>query len=252
MIPKRLPLLALLTCVLGTTFLSAQVTFTITATANSTAEGYTSGASYTFIFTTDGSRSATDYGSAGSYQGSPYYETTLSSETDIWSSISGTGLAGSYITPSGDATFSKLNVTGSPGLTFEATDETESGGEDPLYTGDIGLNSLGGTDLVSIRANVSGSPFPDFSEGNLDSDVATYFSDFTGTYSSPFSGDDWLQLQFYTNGDGSPENYSAWFTVNSVRIATSAVPEPGTYALIFGCGVLGWAGWRRRRSQLAA
>lgn len=37
------------------------------------------------------------------------------------------------------------------------------------------------------------------------------------------------------------------FNVTSMQINPSAVPEPSTYALLFGLGVLGLAVWRRRR-----
>ena len=38
-----------------------------------------------------------------------------------------------------------------------------------------------------------------------------------------------------------------YFGIDNVTLSVSAVPEPSTYAVIFGAGALGFAAWRRRR-----
>lgn len=77
------------------------------------------------------------------------------------------------------------------------------------------------------------------SVGLYNSSMSLLWSD-SGTYTGGALDD--FQLQF-----GAP-NVTNYALIDSVAI-TSAVPEPATYAVWFGCASLGLVAWRRRRRQ---
>ncbi|HEY9247667.1 MAG TPA: PEP-CTERM sorting domain-containing protein, partial [Rariglobus sp.] len=64
---------------------------------------------------------------------------------------------------------------------------------------------------------------------------------------------DWDGVTTFTAGDFSYVNladgYAGVFAINGSRLefTTSAIPEPATYAALFGAGALGLALFRRRR-----
>ncbi len=68
------------------------------------------------------------------------------------------------------------------------------------------------------------------------------FDTITHTYISDFTGDFFVGPSTY-QADGINVSFD-----NLTYTGTSAVPEPSTYAAIFGSAVLGLAIWRRRRS----
>ena len=49
-------------------------------------------------------------------------------------------------------------------------------------------------------------------------------------------------------GGGSTGSNDFRYTITSIALTTSAIPEPATYAALFGLGVLGMAAFRRRRT----
>lgn len=204
---------------------SAQIVFTVQATANSTALGYTAGQSATFTFT------LRDFGATpavGSAPGDRYFwtEETLT-QPEIFSSVSGTGLAGTWSRPSasGGAPFSELTVYNDNSFKLYA-------GSDVPPTG-LTVNGSG-VRVVTFYATYTGLTFSGFT--NTLPNPVTYLSNYLGTYSASST---WNARVF----DATFQN--ADFTVNSITIA-SAVPEPATYAVLAGAAALGLALWRRR------
>jgi hypothetical protein len=255
--PRSLGACALLvSLLLSFASVSAQtVTFTITATSTTGDYGYTNNASYTFIFTADGSRSASDYGSQGEYGVSPSYIISLGTEVDLWTSISGTGVSQTYVTPGSDMRRSEISMGyygGGRELLLSAQNETESGGG--LATGSIGLALLDGSvDLSRIyTSDLLSNNLPDFQTGSVSGNLATFFSAFTGTYNGPFTDISSsplpsVRLAFLGSDGEGPINTDIAFTITSVAITVTPVPEPGTYAALAGLAALAFVVVRRRR-----
>lgn len=66
---------------------------------------------------------------------------------------------------------------------------------------------------------------------------------------APFNGGMGLRFYAVTNGDAGVVNPGTLYYDN---FSVSAIPEPSTYAAIFGVGALGFVMWRRRRANAAA
>lgn len=64
----------------------------------------------------------------------------------------------------------------------------------------------------------------------------------------------WSVVDYFVFSSNAGANWSQGATGSafkfSVQATTAAVPEPSTYALIFGAGALGFAAWRRRRAAV--
>jgi hypothetical protein len=79
---------------------------------------------------------------------------------------------------------------------------------------------------------------------------------FTGEAVFDLSGAQYSTLVSLLPAQGASGNLVMWNTFDyplgtwSVTGAASAVPEPSTYALIFGLGALGLAAWRRRSQSV--
>lgn len=215
---------------------SAQTVFTITATAGSTTNNYTSGSSYTFVFTL--SSGSTFSGPRNSDRSSFQDESTA--DNQLWSSVGGTGLLGTYVRPLGNATdpFSIAEAALSPhydprGLYLVAA-------TDQNVTQSIGVTTLSGTNISYLEVSVDDAALPSWTMAGTGTAPSTYFAGYAGTYTG-FSGtNDTVKMNDVSG------NSILSFTVTSVGI--TAVPEPSTYAALAGLAALGFVGWRRRKS----
>lgn len=224
---------------------SAQVTFTVTATANATAENYTSGNAYTFIFTMGDFTNLSATGSTSYSQPTlTFYQEENTGADQLWSSVGGTGLAGSYVRPTGNYNDPASSIQTSIPSYSDYNALSISVGTDQDVTQTIGLTTLSGTSLSYIYIHLDDAILPTWAMNGGNPTTTTpeaYFSAYVGTYTGVTATDTDNMLEFY-NASGTKFLY---FTVTSVAI--SAVPEPSTYAAMFGVSALALAAWRRRR-----
>ena len=210
----------------------AQVTFNVTATADSTGFGYTAGQTVHFIFQTTTANISGNAGS-GFNASQNYWVEDFTSSVQLFTSVSGTGLAGTFTRPtasSGDP-FSVVAAypPGYSQLTLLASAET--GGSS------IGLTA-GGYAVTSLRADLLDWG-QTFTMPGVYTPLATYFASYAGTHALNPGG----YVEFFAAG--SPVD----FTPTSITI--SAVPESSTYALVFGVIGLAAAQCLRRRPRAA-
>jgi hypothetical protein len=132
------------------------------------------------------------------------------------------------------------------------------------------------TYTLSVRMGyVSGSALPGIATYSLDlgtinggtftslantSNVASLITNFgadetnsitaTATFTTGASGlsPDNIAVRWMSTNAGSPGVNADYFGFDNATLSVAAVPEPATYALWLGAGVLGVAAWRRRRS----
>lgn len=215
--------------------LPAQIVFTVTGSANTSAAGYSIGQPYTFVFT---SLTAFADNLDSNFQANTnYWAEENAAEHQIWSSVTSTSLSGSYTRPAGNYTQSFLQVTDSPGLSFGAGSDNGSGAN-------IGLITPNTTLLGTIVVTTSDSPpasLPTFTFPSGFSDPVGYFASRNGTY----TGFDTASLIWIYNSGGTPV---VSFHVTSLTINATPVPEPAAYAACCGLGALCLAAWRRRRN----
>ena len=212
----------------------AQVTFTITGTANANtaAYGYNVGQAYTFVFTIPGNYSSPN--SAFTANSSHIYadeDTTL--DTNLFTSISGSGLAGTFVRPT-DATTAPYSQVGTSNVT-----------ELQIYVGSdtgshIGLATLNVTSLEHIRVTTLNGP--NFAFPGTYETPASYFQTYVGSYTTSTGG---IYL-----GD-SVNNEPASFVMTNLTIAVTPVPEPATDAVWAGLIGLGVVQVVRRRRKAA-
>jgi hypothetical protein len=210
-----------------TSVLSAQVMFTVTGTADSTAEGYLSGQSYTFTYITFPSYPNTESSVFSDTTNAWSEETT--DDSQLWSALSGDGLTGSLVRPVSTffAPYSYINVSDSFSV-FAGSDSDEA----------IGLLTPEGNPIGGLYMNIIGGDLPAFVHDESYHDVMDYFSAYEGSY-TPDAG----FFNIYTPGVFSDPIIS--FTVTNATI--TVVPEPSTYALL-GLGLASVALLRRRRA----
>lgn len=221
---KKLLLLALILG--GTVTLPAQIVFTIHATANSTALGYTAGQPLTFNVTLNAAPIASQAAQPGNYVS---WGEELVSQTQIFTNVAGTGVSGSWVRPTA--------VDGSP---WSAIQVNSSGG---LYIGvgsDFGSNGItvgGSTPTFWFYAVYPTLPVGFLSAQNLVTEANAVFAGLVGTYTSS-------STVFGQISAGS----SVGLTVNDIVISggAAAVPEPATWGAALGAFALGLAAWRRR------
>lgn len=219
---------------------SAQITFTFTATADADGRGYTKDQPYTFTFTLGTFTNLSDSFSRSSF--TQYREETTNYD-QLWASVGGSGLGGSFVRPTGDSQdpYSLLQAI-APGNNnaIRLIASTEG-----YATKTVGLTALSGNSLSGISAYLEDAALPAWPMGQGEPTPTTpydYFSVYAGnTYTGFTSGSEdkiWLV--------GAAPYFSISFTITSLTIG-SAVPEPSTYAALFGVAALGVAVWRRRK-----
>jgi len=216
---------------------SAQTVFTVTATANSTTDNYTSGNSYTFVFT---------LGSGSTFSGAytsdrTSFQDESTADNQLWSAVGGTGLLGSYV-----------RAVGAPGDPFNIAEAalppnySNQGlylvaGTEQIASPTIGLTTLSGTSLSWMEVSIDDSVLPSWTMAASGTAPATYFSGYTGTYTG-FTDANTDTVKLYNAIGGG-----LILTFDVTSVAISAVPEPSTYAAALGLAALAFAGWRRRK-----
>lgn len=219
---------------------SAQIVFTVTGTANSSAEGYTMGNSYTFVFTSAASFANADY--SGFDSGGNLHREELDTDPQMWTAIGGTGRVGTYVRPTStpDDPYSYLFNNAN---NLELRVGKDSG---PA----IGLTTLNGTEIGVLNASITGGNMPTFALPGVyvePFNASTgYWASYLGTYSG-FSGGG-NQITLY-NSTYSSELVT--FTTTALTISAAAVPEPSTYAALAGLAALGLVAFRRRHANAA-
>ncbi len=210
------------TLALASTAYSANVTLTFIGTATTNSYGYTNGQNVSFSFVlndTDMTVASLDPNFI------EFMDESLSTNTDIWSSVSGTGLTGTWTRPStsNEDPYSRMTYYSSGRLRVMAAADFSN----------IGL-SAGGTTLSYINFDVELSGFSPTDFASTDN-PSEYLSDYLGTYS-------------VDNG------YSAAFVSgNNIfdfsQVVISAVPEPSESAVAAGLGVFALVALRRLRKR---
>lgn len=226
-------LLSVITFLASAAAASAQVTFTITATANGGGFGYTPGQVVTFSFTTTGADLTGNIHNGNAFVAGSHnlWSEDFTSDTQLFTAVSATGFSGTYTRPSGSGDpFSAVDavVPGFGQLSLQVKSEAFS-------SPSIGFTA-GGFAVSSIVANQLdwGQSFP--APGTY-TPLNTYFAPYVGTHSLNPGG--YVELFFNT----TPFD----FTPSSITI--SVVPEPWSYAALFGFAALGLAAHRRRRAR---
>jgi len=210
-----------------------QILFTFSGTASGDGLGYTDGQAVTFSFliadnapvlTADGQNSVTweDFG-VGSQQ--------------LIQSITGTGITGTWLAPVNGSDYnSKFYISHSPNEQFYLTTNTFDYNASPVNIGGLQVN---GYDVGQIIIQEWGANSLGFGTLPSSGSPVDLLSGMTGSYNVSLSAD------IYDIGD----NNNLSFSITNVTIsAMSAVPEPSTYAAIFGAlALVGTIYLRRRR-----
>lgn len=229
--------LAVLPCVA-----TAQVTFTVTGTINTTAEGFTAGDVVTFSWTLIQSPSPGQPGSVNNVSNFYWIDETAGTDSPLFASVTGSPLSGTYVRSSSSPA-SRMSVASTNMLSIKSGNWS-----DPLgltYNGNAVTN-------ITMDARFTGLTF-DLStgvDGQPPPDANTYFATYAGTYTElDYSSNNnyffWVGIDTNVFEDGLP------FTPTSLTIAVGAVPEPSTYAAILGAAALVGAGVLRRRTKRA-
>jgi hypothetical protein len=212
---------------------NAQVTITVTATANNTNLGYTSGNTYSFTYTL-ASPVADVVPNYFDLTHNSWYEYHLY-QSPLFTAISGDGLSGSLTRPTVSDT--------DPHSRIEIRTNVATPGSDYLVLSavsqfsDLGITA-NGNEIWSVYLQLNNSEASFLYPGSF-MEPTSIFAASSGTYAP--SGD--------THGISIFSLYSgaAHFDVSSFTIGNSnAIPEPSTYAALFGLGALGLVVWWRR------
>ena len=157
-------------------------------------------------------------------------------DQDLFSSVSGSLLGGAWVRPSFEDWSPYSTVEVYDNSTGDAHRMQIQGSSDT--PGSIGL-TVNGYDVTAfeIAGTFAEIDFPVGSDP--ESDIHAYFAPLAGTYSNT---DTTSRLRL----DGT-ENLN--FMVDTMTISVSAVPEPTTYAALFGAAALGLAACRRRNRR---
>ena len=204
--------------------LFAQIIFTVHATANTAALGYTLSQPVTFTFVLDNFSPATPVGGTGT----GYYLWTEEFLTDpeLWTSAGGTGLSGAWSRPNATnaAPFSKLYAFNNSLQLIAACDAGVTG----LTVNGVAMRSL------ELNATYTGLDFSAITGGSLP-DPTAFFSTVPGTY---------IATSTSLSAINDSLSNIVTFTVTSLTI--SSIPEPSVCAVAAALGAFGFVAWRRR------
>ncbi|MEI8343158.1 MAG: hypothetical protein WCH43_16675 [Verrucomicrobiota bacterium] len=193
----------------------AALSISVTGNAKTTTLGYNENQSYTFNWVIND-----DYTGSVAYDkfvpddlNRWYVEVTSNSR--LWSSVSGDGLVGTYSRPSGSnwAPFDLLENDKSVSTT---SIKLLAGNDDPL-TSSMGLTA-NGTEVSLVESNLLiGAKF---AFAGVFTNPAEFFADYVGTYSLPGYNGIANYIRIYDISYNSVD-----FAPTSVAISMSAVPE---------------------------
>lgn len=222
--------LLLLTSLALAPILSAQITITYTATPVAEGNGYLASTSYTFSFTL-----------GASFEEANLYDQVFGADIALWeqqntasldtghifSTWSGTGFNGTYavVTPTASNKESAYIWVQPSVARLEVDAYNPDGYSLKALDGTTNITGFWARDLVFA----TGPNFSGLTTGYVN--PGAYFSAYLGNYVTT-SGNFALQIP----GGLNPGYIN--FTVDSLTISSSAVPEPSTYAAIFGTIVL--------------
>lgn len=216
----------------------AQVTFNFRGTPTASGNGYEAGQTYTLMITLDPDVEA---GTGSFSQWAMNLAADLPGrDTPLFTKIGGTMVTGSYTLPlSTDSTYSY--DSGTNGISIVAF----SPGTSLLWIQALGrpgsLRTADGAIDIDLTEMYLRMPFVFAYTRPMEQGPSDYFSAYEGSYQ--IDPDSYFALRNITEGTLYQE-----FTISTLVItnATSAVPEPSTYALIIGASAMAWAGLRRR------
>lgn len=212
----------------------SQINFTINATPTADALGYVTSQNYNFVYTlnTDPTTGNGPFDPGTATAGDNYHwiqEWVM--DPQIWTSVAGDGLAGTWTQPSAGGAQSA-----DPYSYLTASSSSPS------------LSLFGGADLSNVGLTAAGTPV-----------ISIWFAaDFTGLNFSAITGtlpDPNAYLAGYTGSYAASSSITgrihgvsgdAMFTVNSLSLDMTTVPEPSTAALLAG-GFCALLKFRRRK-----
>jgi hypothetical protein len=215
-----------LLCILAPLTRSAPLTFTLTATSDYSRLGYIAGQTYTFILTTgdhyDGQLNSRFDSTSSTWQGHGY-----------WTSVGGTGVKGVYSKPTNPSALdSYINISSNYGDQFHL----QAGANETLS----GLTTLSSTAIGRVTVDFYSASI--FSPTDTYIHPTVYFHDYIGDYTiNPTSNSIHLV---------SPaSNFLTSFSVYNLNISggSTTIPEPSSYAVVFGLTALLGANSRRPR-----
>jgi hypothetical protein len=248
---KLLPLL--LTLILAP-LASAQVAFTVNVTAGAltgSATGYSGSYTLSFVLNTNSLSGNAGAGGTNFDSGvtNPYNqwgsEGGVGVTVPVWTSITGNAVNGTYTQPTGSNDFSFVSFYGTTDVSARTFDLRA---EDESLMPTMGLTTPNGSGIGRIEISIKGGSIPAFTYNPSYVDATGYFNGYLGTYSGFTPGTPYTPTYMIIAGnDGDSVNYTQEFTVNSLTI--SAIPEPSTYAALFGLAALGLVAWLRRRQS---
>lgn len=225
-------LLSLAIAIICGTTCPAQITFTISAEVDNVtgSSGFEIGDMVDFTFTTDASYAT---GSSNDFNTDYNFWTDYDPADDnLWSSVEASALTGTFTRLSSESSDPSSYLGSLPvDSTFILSASTD-------VSSDIGLLTPNGSAVRAIgiySLEFDGS----ISETGTLTDIDAYFDTMAGDYLVTGG-----LLQIHTTAAGTIRLDPIGQTFS---ISTSAVPEPSTYAAIFGGIVLAGAVWRRNK-----
>lgn len=215
--------------------LQAATTFTYTATvsADNATLGFMTGdlVSYSITLTEN---SITPYNDSADYFYG-WFDEAVSENVDMYSSISGSGLDGTWTRPVANnaAPFSFIETNDPTHVSLPNTLKLGAAAD----SGSTGL-SINGYAVTSIYFQLSAADF-DFETVGTEPDINEFFSAYNGVYSHIGANNS----DILTSGGGTLS-----LTLNTVTITSSSViPEPSSYGAIVGVASLACVSLRRRK-----